>query len=466
MMTLRERQVTREDWLMFVNACFACTGQREFYSDAHGQSVSIDFLHRYILGNYRQLYARALACGINDFNQALIIVNLLATGKAAPKDHRAEEGALITRALERMPPHRAMHVVERLAKQRVNNRRTRAIVGRFLGRPKDRDLRAVKYRRCFRRAALHAHLRLDGELASFFLRGWKSRVFTTPLFESFRRAHFGKDAVYDLPYSIAEGFAAKHGIARDVFLRRIEPKLTHHERLRLQNRSAASLDEAYALDPTKLSPTKLASYILSRPHGTGRDALWSSTLRAVRKTNARFGRVACVLDRSYSSYGSTEKRRRPLAVALAVSYFLRAASAEYRAFWTVPTSDELRVDARGQTDLATPILDALETNPDLLVIVSDGFDNDPPGAVGQLLQVVRTRLRRGAPFIVHVNPVFDAESYAPKSFCPAVPTMGIRDAEDLPTLVLFARFASDDATLESVIEHLDRRVRHFLRVTS
>ncbi|WP_394835033.1 hypothetical protein LVJ94_51900 [Pendulispora rubella] len=81
-----------------------CDGRqkREFYSDAHGQSVSIDFLHRYILGNYRQLYARALACGINDFNQSLIIVNLLATGKATPEVDRTEEGARATLLLEVM----------------------------------------------------------------------------------------------------------------------------------------------------------------------------------------------------------------------------------------------------------------------------------------------------------------------------------------------------------------------------
>ena len=34
---LRAEQVAREDLVMFVNACFSCTGQREFYNDARGQ---------------------------------------------------------------------------------------------------------------------------------------------------------------------------------------------------------------------------------------------------------------------------------------------------------------------------------------------------------------------------------------------------------------------------------------------
>jgi len=80
---------------------------------------------------------------------------------------------------------------------------------------------------------------------------------------------------------------------------------------------------------------------------------------------------------------------------------------------------------------------------------------------GQVLQIACQRLRP-LPFIVHVNPVFDAEGYAPKALSPAVPTMGIRDAEDLPTLLLFARYTSAQATLDELLEHLGARVRHFL----
>ena len=92
---VRAEQVAREDLVMFVNACFSCTGQREFYNDARGQAVSIEFLHAYILGNYRRLYARTLAAGINHFNQAQIVLNLLATGKQTSPEDRREEGALI-----------------------------------------------------------------------------------------------------------------------------------------------------------------------------------------------------------------------------------------------------------------------------------------------------------------------------------------------------------------------------------
>src|SRR5687767_4783590 len=155
------QRVTREDLFTFVSACFACTGQREFYSDGRGQSVSIRFLHDYVLGNYRRLYTRILACGINHYNQSEILFRLLANGKDGRPEDRAEENALITRALDRLPTQRAMRLLVRLAKERVNNRRTRAIVKRFLARehrPDERDFRAVKYRRTFRTGAIHVHL--------------------------------------------------------------------------------------------------------------------------------------------------------------------------------------------------------------------------------------------------------------------------------------------------------------------
>jgi hypothetical protein len=465
---VRQDRVAQEDLLLFVNACFACTGQREFYGDGHGQRVSLDFLHRYILGNYRALYAQVLALGVNHMNQALIVKNLLATGRDTPAAHRARENALVTRALHTLPTHRAMHLLEDLAKRGVNNRRTRALTQRYLADARSRDFRAVKYRRSFRRAALHAHAPFTGELGPFMLRGWKERRFTTPLFESFRQAHFAASAIYDLPFTVAEGLAQKHGVRREVFLERIGPKLTHHERLRLSGaREAAGI--AADVDWSRQPLARIASYTLSlslaeRDERTVElaGAFEASAARAIRRTAAHFGRVACVLDRSFSSYGSSEKRQRPLAVALAVAQFLRAASDSFLGLWTHPLSPggELMVTPRGATDLATPILAALRHQPDLLVVVSDGFDNDPQGLAGQVLEAGARLLPRC--FMLHLNPVYDSESFAPKALSPAVPTLGLRDAEDVPTLVSIARFAAESGTMAELSRELDARVRAFL----
>ena len=463
-------RVEREDMVMFINACFACTGQREFYSDAHGQGLSIEFLHEYILGNYRRLYARCLAAGINDFNKGHVILNLLATGQRTPKAQRDEEGALIFAALRALPTQRAYRVLESLRNRKINNRRARAVARRFLSERDDLAFEAVKYRNKLRAATTHAHLALPGELGKFLFRGWQRQRFETPLFEKFRQAHYAKEAIYELPYTIAEGFAAKHEIPKGEFLARIEARMTIEEKLRLQQ-TAKRETTTLGLDLGRVGLTRLAIYLLAlkaserdKSRAVIEAAFQQASLRALRRAPRRLGRVAAILDRSFSSSGSSEKRRRPLAVAWAASQLLRSAAQEYRAFWTPRLDDELQVAAQGQSDLATPLLDALEWGADLILIVSDGHENDPPRGAAEVARVFKNRLdpnRKTS--IVHLNPVFDADHYAPRSIGSAIPTVGLRDAEDLLTMLGFARFADGSAPLLELEDYLAERVKQMLR---
>lgn len=442
----------REDVVHFLNSAFACTGQREFYENAHTQRVSIDFLHQYMLVNYRSVYMRSLAVGINHFNQGQVILRLLATGKQALPG----EGRLIARALETMPPQRAWKTLRDLRTLGINNRRARAVARDYL-RGRDPAFDCVKYRNKVKAVASHAHLALPGE-AGAFLFGKGVARFRTPLFEQVRRARHSAEAVYDLPFTVAEGLAAKHKIPREQFLAKIQPQMTQAEKLRLQTVAGAGID-------LRRSPlTRLALYALSMdvPGADVLDAMTQAAATVLRRTPMPLGKVAAVLDNSYSTSGTQEKKRRPLGVAWAVDHLLAAASREYRAFWTHPFAGP-KPQARGATDLATPILDALETAPDLVVIVSDAVDNDPPGAAGGVLRLWRSRLDpAGRVAIVHLNPVFAASDYAPRSLCDGVPTVGLRDAENLPTAMAFARFAAGTVTRADLDRYLDDRVAEFI----
>lgn len=467
----RVEQVAREDLVMFINACLACTGQREFYDDAYGQRVSIDFLHDYILGNYRLLYARSLAAGINHFNQAQIILKLLATGKDTLPQYKEEEGALIAHALNALPPQRAWGVLQQLRQRRINNRRSRAIARDYLQQRGDISFHAVKYRPKVRAIASHAHLKLQGELGTFLFRNWKQKVYKTELFEKFRQAHFSEQAIYDLPFTVAEGLAAKHKVKRDVFLTRIQQQMTVGEKLRFQGAAERTEKVEIDLDLGKLPLTKLALYILSLPLERRKEqreifhqALERSARSVLKKAPLKLGKVAAVLDCSYSSSGSSEKRRRPLGVAVATHYLLQAASQEYRAFWTIPTEDALQVRPHGQTDLATPLLAALGSGADLVVIVSDGCDNYPPQGAAEVLRIFRAKLdpkRRTS--IIHCNPVFNSEDFSLRNLSASVPTVGLRDAEDLPTMLGFARFADGSAPLSELEAYLAERVQQMLK---
>ncbi|WP_131739583.1 hypothetical protein [Actinomadura roseirufa] len=463
-----------EDVLMFVNAAITSTGQREFQYFAGDQRLSLEFLHEYMLENYRELYATALALDVNDHNAVIVIRNLLVRAGDVDVARRRSEGRLIARRLELLPQHRVYRLFRDLRRRGVNNRRTRAILRDWLAGRRDPAFDAVKYRGALKAAVRHAHLALDGEMRTFLFAPHSVKAFRTPIFEQWRRAHYEKAAVYELPFTVAEGFAARHGIPREVFLERIEPRMTRLERLRLRESARKAQVEAVGAhaDLEGMPLTRLASYALSlapadraarRAELTG--ALHAAARRVAGPDAGRWGKVTAVLDDSYSSSGSGQKRRRPLAVALAASHLLAVLASEYRAMWTSGRTDDLLVRPSGPTPLGERILDALATGPDRIVIVSDGHDNAPPGLAADVLRIWRTRLDPGhSVAITHLNPVYDADDFDVRRLAPTVPTAGIRDAEDLPALVELARFAEGRVGLADLRAHLDVQVARFLEV--
>lgn len=475
-MTEREwtHALERADLVSFIGAALSCTGQAEFYGDAKGQAVSIGFFHEYMLGSYRRMYAHCLAVGINHYNRARIIVNLLTHARHISTPVRHEEGGLIAAALRELPPPRVYRVFEELVKRGVNNRRTRKIVAQYLAERPEPELHTLKYRRRLATISAHFHLRLPDEQSAILFRVDRKR-FETPLFETFRRAHYEQRAVYELPYTVAEGLAARHGIARDVFLRGIAPRMTKQERLRLQASGAElGVKEVAERNLARHDLTRLAIYFLSLERAEREKqfaefdaAMRESARRVARRTGVRIGHVALVADNSYSATGSAEKRRRPLALALATHYLLREIASHASTHWVSPiTSPEARgiIEMRptGHTDLATPILAALAERPELLVVLSDGYDNDPPGGAAEVVRVFRERIDRERRIgLVHLSPVYEADNIALRGLGPAIPTLGIRDAENVPTLLTFARFADGSAELaelQAYLEHCAKAV--------
>ncbi|MFJ3881662.1 hypothetical protein ACIPW5_29970 [Streptomyces sp. NPDC090077] len=460
--------IAADDVLLFVNAAITSTGQREFHDGADEQRLSLDFLHAYMLGNYRDLYAGVLALDINDHNAVLIVRRLLETAGEATTDQRRSEGRLIAARLTALPPQRVYGLFDALRRAGVNNRRTRAIARDWLAARKDLAFDAVKYRRGLKGLLRHTHLspaNAPEELGAFLFAPRGRPHYATPLLEAWRRAHHEQAALYELPYTAAEGFAARHGIPRDVFLERMAPRLTRLETLRLQGSAQARGATGVRADLAGMPLTRLAAYVLSLPvdERLGRRAELTGALetaagRVAGRHRGSWGRVTGVLDDSFSSYGSGHKRRRPLAVALACHHLLAALAAEYTVLWTSGRTDSLLAHPSGPTPLGRRILDALETAPARLVIVSDGWDNAPPGLAGEVLRVWRTRLDPGRRTgIVHLNPVYDAADFDVRRLSPTVPTAGIRDAEDLPALVELAQFAEGRTGLAELTAYLDGR---------
>lgn len=65
--------------------------------------------------------------------------------------------------------------------------------------------------------------------------------------------------------------------------------------------------------------------------------------------------------------------------------------------------------------------------------------------------------------MIHLNPVFSPDDLSLKELSAWMPTVGIRDAEDLPTAIGFARFADGSASLNDLEAYLAVRRDAFLR---
>ena len=467
-MSTHLERIEREDIVAYLNAGLAATAQAEFYQTKSEQESGIEFLHRYIAVNYRDLYANTLALPLNDFNRALTLRTLLLAGAPKARERAEHEGRLIAHAMRQLPAHRAYNLLESCARLGRSNRRLRATAKRFVLGQKNLPLHVLKYRKQLERIVRHFHLKLDEESQSvLFALAKRKNAYKTELYEKFRQAHYSREAIFELPYTVAEGLIARHRLSREEFLKRIASKMTRREQERMQRtfeRHNLQLDQA----SSRMELTRQLSMVL----GMERDEvmeklpeleanLEAAAKRAASQWPTHASTIHVILDVSFSTKSSRERSMRPLAVALSTLYVARAIVGEEGAvqvFWSDP---ELRsragrqevhpllVRPRGQTDLARPLLDSLATEADLLLVCSDGYENSPTGGFeavwGAWKRRVEPRLleagaRRKPLEAVHINPVFDAEGFAPRRLASSVPTVCVHHGSDIAFALLVARF--------------------------
>lgn len=117
--------------------------------------------------------------------------------------------------------------------------------------------------------------------------------------------------------------------------------------------------------------------------------------------------ASIVLDLSASSMSSGERLYHPAALGMALVARLQAIVRELLVY-QVGGSQAIDGDGlprpHGASDIATAILEAAETRPDVILVVSDGFENHRQGDSEQVMAGLR-RLGLGTA-IYHVVPVF------------------------------------------------------------
>jgi hypothetical protein len=157
------------------------------------------------------------------------------------------------------------------------------------------------------------------------------------------------------------------------------------------------------------------------------------------------GTVALVLDASASTQGYGEREFACISQSQALRLVLARCCPKLRVYTVGGAGDPPRPE--GATDLAGALLDALEGKPDLVAIVSDGYEND---GAGDLARVVATLPAIGVRTpVVFCHSKFTAkDDLALRRPAPALPEEEFWHEEDFAEVLwsLFARASGERGT--------------------
>lgn len=432
-------QLSRQKKIIeFLSSAFTATAQREFYNTKEEQKTALLKSHQPIIKEYRPFYALLLLAPINDLNKQIIVYNLLKQGKDIEKRIKRTENEIIFQVLSQMPIQRAFKTFRMLRKLSVNNARTRWLAQKFLSSRQNIYFEVIKYKAALKDLIIHNHLFVkNSEVFDFIFD--KKKEFKNNLFKDYIKAKTDKEFIYKLPYSIAEGFAAYHKVDRSKFLKKIKGRMTEGEKLRMQETGKREGVKIEA-DWTKFKLVQLFKYLRTqaRVPVKAKTIIKQLSKQIAENIPYEWKKVRVVLDNSGSSYASKEKKYHPIAVAQSLSAILEHKSKNFKEYFTnEDRKTKVLAPVGGATNLAKPTLQALKDKPDLLVIVSDGYENQPAMLTSQIVRAYKNKIdKENKTTICHINPVFAAEKGSTKELGEDIPSFGLLHVEQLATSFL------------------------------
>ncbi|MEV4017523.1 vWA domain-containing protein [Nonomuraea angiospora] len=332
----------------------------------------------------------ALVPGVLPWQRARVLLGTLAASQDGLDERTRATLAKVTRALMfGLPPAYALTALLALRRLRANHKHvTRAVVGFVLEHPEADAL--IEARRpalvdCFEHALGKATARgcarliAEGDTGSGRLRRSLLRFTSDPatairrVRELYAPGTYGAVAPQEPPVPLDQAGERP-------------PIVTPTNRGDI----AATLVHLYRGGPAAELRPALAGYVAEATRGLPRLA----------------GHVAVVLDTSGSMRGYGEREWAVMSQAVALKLVLAEVCERLTVMETAEVRERLQVvetaevrerlpgdeTAEGATDLATRLLDALDTRPDLVVIVTDGYENVLPG---DLARVAATLPRAG-----------------------------------------------------------------------
>ncbi|TWT35066.1 hypothetical protein KOR42_52350 [Thalassoglobus neptunius] len=467
----------------FLDTAATATSRATFYNTRAEQEAAIESVHRELFELDRGVYAASLMLpGLTDFSRQIGAVRLLRSTRTGESWMTVpQEATVLHSLLQALPPQRMLKMFGMLRTQRINNARTRRLILSTVLGADNLEFWAVKYRRKLETALVHAWGRRTASILRAvlakpiddrtekerqivqrhlgrFVDGNVERVEQTVRFIlgdeeglTLRRLAAYRDAKNDLvkgrclPFETLEGLRSRfHSdkTSADV-LELTKSQLTTGQKIGMQ-RKAKEVNVEVEFDPAAYDTVRL--YVYAYEMGLTdeiRDELTRKAKSVAERLPVRFEHAAILLDVSASMMGHDTQAMRPISVALA----LRDVLAETAERSTIVTSDgrvapaaEL-IEPVGDTSLAVGLITLLKREPDVVFVLTDGYENAPEGRFAEVIRVVRGM---GIDTPIHqFSPVFAAEARGVRSLSTAIPGLPVSKPEAIGLGLLKALFEAD-----------------------
>ena len=368
---------------------------------------------------------------------------------------------------------------QELGLRKANNSRTRKLILRTLLSSPRIQLWAVKYRTKMQRALTHAwgqrmtsiirsilskgptvrsakensilekniaryaeeNLRVALESVGFVL-GIRDRL-SLPLFKAFVDAKKDLKKGKALPPEVLEGIRSIYhkDVAKEKIIELTKDTMSKGQKLTVQKRAKAA-GVKVSMDPKDYDPVRLYIYAFEQGMTSEiRAALDAKAEEAAKRFPAVYGSVGILIDASASMFGDKTQALRPMASALALRDMLQRTGDSNHVVYAGGSFDDM-VRPAGDTSLADGLVDLLETAPDTIFVISDGYENTPAGRFAEVVDQVR-EIGINTP-IYHLNPVFAAEAQGVRELSTGkIPTLPVKDPTGLGTTFVRGMIEAD-----------------------
>lgn len=471
--------------LNFIDVMQTVTPRDSFYHSKEERIIDAMQVHQSILKKDEVFYSLCLFYpGINDFNKLMILRNLLRKkqgGTKLPVPFPASSQLPIKELdiyrsfsdiLKEMGYPRVLRFFLQLREERVNNKRTQKMILSFILSDNKLLDRSLRYRNKMKLALEHAYgKKVTSTLLVFaktyltltdkdknekilhylhkhilkYIQGYSREkaleIFLFIFRESYPYSIKDYAAVeaaktdiskgYHLPYEVLIGIRNQYH--KDVDIKKVlehtKDKLTDYQKLALQRKSK-EVDVTIQVDFSKQDLVRLVKYAYEMGlNDELRETLKEKAEKIAGNLRMKLGNIAIIIDNSLSMAGSKNQKNDPIARSLAMAKVFQQASNRCTTLFTSDPPDAELPEPSGSTSIGEVIVKAVRSEPDMILLFSDGYENRPEG----LTDLVLTGLEKiGIRIpVLHFNPCYAVESSQVKQLSQKTLTLPLSDANHL-----------------------------------